>query len=129
MQPHLEEQTDEVLIEEGGLEERFPRLKPKKFENVKKNLKTNAKIRTRADKLHRDCKEAFGVERSGKFRISEVERAAKRLLEKMQEIVDNVMSGAAKEIQMLVKEFQRKEGEISKRAEELKKEAEEEFKS
>ena len=130
MQSYLREQTEEVPNEEeGGLEERLAKLKPKKFEKVNKNLKTNAKITTRADKLHRDCKEAFDVERRGKCSLNGVERAAKRLLEKMQEMLDNVMSGVAKEIHMLVKEFQRMEGEIAKRAEELKKEAEEEFKS
>ena len=47
MQSYLREQTEEVPNEaEGGLEERLAKLKPKKFEKVNKNLKTNAKIRT-----------------------------------------------------------------------------------
>ena len=49
----------------------------------------------------------------------------KRLLEKKQEMLDNVMSGEAKEAGIFVKELERMKGEIAKRADELKKEAEE----
>ena len=77
---------------EGRVEERLAKLKPNKFEKVNKNLKTNTKIGTRADKILRDCKEAFGVEGSGKWSISEVERAVKKQLEKIPEMLDNVMS-------------------------------------
>ena len=68
---------------------------------------------------------AIGEESKRESSLSEVERAAKRMLEKFQEMLDNVMSGEAKEAGIFVKEFERMKGEIAKRADELKKEAEE----
>ena len=120
MQANLKEQTEEVPIEEEeeeGLEERLAKRKAKKFEKVNKNLKTNTKIGTRADKILRDCKEAFGVEGSGKWSISEVERAVKKQLEKIGKMLDDVMRGADKETEMIVKKLKMKGKEMVKRAE------------
>ena len=102
------------IEEEGGLEERLAKHKAKKFEKVNKNLKTYTKIGTRADKILRDCKEAFGVEGSGK---SEVETAVTKQLEKIGKMLDDVMRGAAKEAHLVVKELERMEGEMARRAE------------
>ena len=103
--------------EEGAaLEEKIAKRKPNKCEKGNKNLKTNTKIGTRADKILRECKEAFGVERSGKWSISEVERAVKKQLEKIGKMLDDVMRGAHKETE-IVKKLKMKGREMVKRAE------------
>ena len=117
MQSHLKEQREEVPSkEEEGLEEQLAKQKAKKFEKGNKNLKTNTKIGTRADKILRDCKEAFGVEGSGKWSINEVERAVKKQLEKIGKMLDDVMRGAHKETE-IVKKLKMKGREMVKRAE------------